>query len=292
MKNISFFSYKGGAGRTSLLYNTLPFLAEELGATENNPIIVLDLDLDSKGLTYLVNGNSNINAIQVLKGDTAISSARGGSLKTHPFFKQLCPIGELVGLSPDNNGAILFVSANAKEGAEYLGVTNNYDGRYASLKALNRLCEDYNCKSIVMDTPTGNQLPGECALTISHKIVTVMRITKQFRRGTFEFLKEKDECFSQKEFCIVPNAVPDVTGTGYDIDKIIGEIRMNVQSVISSNNKVDMSFIGEGCRGINEVSLFKFTEENLRRLSDIRELRQDELAAFNMYRLLAKVLAR
>ena len=53
MKNISFFSYKGGAGRTSLLFNTLPFLAQNLGATNTEPIIVLDLDIDSKGLSFL-----------------------------------------------------------------------------------------------------------------------------------------------------------------------------------------------------------------------------------------------
>ena len=68
MVNISFFSYKGGAGRTSLLFNTLPFLAENLRATEKEPIVVIDLHLDSNGLSYIVEKASRINSIQVLRG--------------------------------------------------------------------------------------------------------------------------------------------------------------------------------------------------------------------------------
>ena len=48
MKKITFFSFKGGSGRTSLLYNTLPFLANELKASPEEPIVVIDLDIDSK----------------------------------------------------------------------------------------------------------------------------------------------------------------------------------------------------------------------------------------------------
>ena len=69
MTNISFFSYKGGAGRTSLLYNVIPFMADKLGATEKEPIIVIDLDIDSKGLTYLIDRDCDINSVQVLKGE-------------------------------------------------------------------------------------------------------------------------------------------------------------------------------------------------------------------------------
>ena len=54
MKTISFFSYKGGAGRSSILYNTISFLAKELNATSEHPIVVMDLDIDSKGLSYLL----------------------------------------------------------------------------------------------------------------------------------------------------------------------------------------------------------------------------------------------
>ena len=44
MLQVSFFSYKGGAGRTSMLFNTASYLADELGATPDEPIVIIDLD--------------------------------------------------------------------------------------------------------------------------------------------------------------------------------------------------------------------------------------------------------
>lgn len=67
MKKITFFSFKGGSGRTSLLYNTLPFLANELKASPEEPIVVIDLDIDSKGLSLLFEGASFPNTIQLLQ---------------------------------------------------------------------------------------------------------------------------------------------------------------------------------------------------------------------------------
>ena len=54
MKKIAYFSYKGGAGRSSLAYNTIPLLADALNATAENPIVLIDLDVDSAGLTFLL----------------------------------------------------------------------------------------------------------------------------------------------------------------------------------------------------------------------------------------------
>ncbi|MEG2454563.1 MAG: hypothetical protein RSB20_06820, partial [Clostridia bacterium] len=99
MKNISFFSYKGGSGRTSILYNTIPFLVKELGATETEPIILMDLDIDSKGLSYLLAEKSKINTIQILKGCDYVNTInRNMSIQEHPFFKNLSPVGCLFGL--------------------------------------------------------------------------------------------------------------------------------------------------------------------------------------------------
>lgn len=292
MINISFFSYKGGAGRTSLLYNVLPFLAEKIGATEMEPIIVLDLDIDSKGLSFLIEEDSGVNSIQVLKGDKAIGYRHTGSIREHPFFKQLCPIGDKVGLSGDKARSILFVSANSKEGITFLGDTNNFDGRYISLNALNRLCYNYHCKAIVMDTPAGNQLASECALSISNKIVTTMRITKQFRRGTQEFLREASSRFENKEFIIVPNAVPDAIDDVYDIEKIIMDIAGNSKKSIECNSRniVNLKMVEDGRMGIKEVNLFKLVEENLKKESRLRKLLKDEEMAVQMYELLAEEL--
>ena len=294
MLKVSFFSYKGGAGRTSVLYNTLPYLAERLKATETEPIIVLDLDLDSKGLTYLANRVSNINTVLVLKGDM-VNLRSAAPLLDHPFFKELSPIGADLGLQPSLDRSILFVSAPQFNNQNYLGERTNYDGGNASLQPLMRLCMNYKCKAIVIDTPTGDQLASTCALKISNKIVTVMRITKQFRKGTEEFLRsEKVANFNNKEFIIVPNAVPDPTGTDYNIDSYMREIARFSQDAIQSNsqeNRVNLKFVENGMKGINEVNLFKFSEENLKKEAERRKLTNDELKATEMFKLLAEELA-
>ncbi len=292
MINVSFFSYKGGAGRTSLLFNTLPFLAEKLHATEKEPIIVIDLDLDSKGLSYLVERTSGINAIQVLKGDNAIGFRQMGNISEHPFFSKLVPIGALAGLDPNLDRSILFVSANTKEGAKYLTENgNNYDDGNVSLSALNKICRNFNCKALVMDSPAGNQLTAEKSLSIDHKIVLAMRITRQFRKGSEEFLKEKSAEFAGKEYIIVPNAVPKTDGTIFNMQNIMSNIAMLAKNAIGDSNKLNLSMLENGRAGVNEVALFKFKEESLKRESAERELTEDEKNAIEMYKLLAEELA-
>lgn len=294
MINISFFSYKGGSGRTSLLYNTLPFLAKELNATNQEPIIVVDLDIDSKGMSYLVNENSKINAIQVLKGDSGAICGRIRDVKIeeHPFFKALVPMGALVGLDRSLNRSILFVSANAtNEDNKFLDNTNNFDPARAGLESLNSLCNSFKCKAIVMDTPAGGQLAGNLALRITSKIVTVMRITKQFRKGTYEFLKEKSAKVFNKEFILVPNAVPNCEDTIYSMNNIMQGIRQDAIEHVQ-NNKLNLNMINDNINGVNEVKQFKFEEKNLNFEAITRTLVEDEEKAVERYKLLAKELAK
>ena len=290
---VSFFSYKGGAGRTSLMINTLPHLAEKLHATEKEPIIVLDLDLDSKGLSYLIEQESKFNTIQVLRGDSAIGFRQMGNISEHPFFKELAPIGAAVGLDAALDRSFLFVSANSKEGAEFLSDNGNYDGSNISLQTLRRMCRNFNCKAIVMDTPAGNQLSAECALSISNKIVVAMRITRQFRKGTEEFLRKKSESNnSEKEYIIVPNAVPPVEGTPFSIDNIMHDISSSVCNAVGEAARVNLNLIQNGHNGINEVGLFKFREDSLYRIAHDRELTADEKRAVESYKMLAEEIIK
>ena len=48
----TFYSYKGGSGRSTTLINTIPHLIRELGATPEEPILLVDADLESAGITY------------------------------------------------------------------------------------------------------------------------------------------------------------------------------------------------------------------------------------------------
>lgn len=51
-KCFSFYSYKGGSGRTTTLLNVTKHLAEFYEATPEKPILIVDADLESAGLTY------------------------------------------------------------------------------------------------------------------------------------------------------------------------------------------------------------------------------------------------
>lgn len=290
MINISFFSYKGGAGRTSLLFNTLPFLAEKLKATEKEPIIVLDLDLDSKGLSYLVDKTSGVNSVQVLRGDDAIGLRQLGNIQNHPLFSKLVPLGAAVGLDPSLDRSILFVSAHEKEGASSLSENGNYDSAKVSLASLNKICRNFNCKAIVMDTPAGNQISAECARDISKKIVVTMRITRQFRKGTEEFLSQK-AAGSDREFIIVPNAVPKAEGSDYNMQSIMSNIATLAVNAVKNSRNLNLKLLEDGRMGINEVNMFKFTEDSLKKVSQYRSLTEDENNAVEMYKLLAEELA-
>ena len=299
MTNCSFFSYKGGAGRSSLLYNILPFFAQAIGATNQEPIIVVDLDIDSKGLSYILHDKefeAPFNCIQVLRQDESIDFDRDEEdISKHPFFTGLEPVGVKVGLDRSLNRSVLFLTAHStsKEN-RYLGNMSNFDSDSVSLRELNSLCEDMHCKSIIMDCPAGFQLTGMLALGISQKIVTTMRITKQFRIGTYDFLSEKSKEYSGKEFIIVPNVVPKPEDTGYDVGSIINEIVARTKESISETNKCNLSMLTNGRLGINEVKMFKFEESNLKyeESENGRTLKPDEQEAVESYKYLSEELAR
>ena len=54
-KYCTFYSYKGGSGRTTTLLNTTKHLTDVLNVTKEHPILLIDADLESAGLTYFFN---------------------------------------------------------------------------------------------------------------------------------------------------------------------------------------------------------------------------------------------
>lgn len=290
MQVISFFSYKGGSGRTSLLYNTVPFLADELKATSEEPIIILDLDIDSKGLSFLLKGpngvSSDINALHVLNRDAIIT---GCSMNKAKFFEKMLPVGKLLGLGEARESIVLFISANNI--TKYMQ-ENTFDSKNFELDYFVAICARMNCKALILDNPAGAQLSGDLALSVSDKIVTVMRITRQFREGTVEFIREAGERFSGKQFIVVPNVVPR-DSNNYSIEKILKSIEAGIKDVENDENEYNLDLFTQGNRGINEVNLFKFEEVNLRRKleSGYAALEEDENRAMEMYKKLAWVLA-
>ena len=58
MRLFSFYSYKGGSGRTTVLLNTVRHLVKKIDASPERPILLVDADLESAGMTFFFNRNN------------------------------------------------------------------------------------------------------------------------------------------------------------------------------------------------------------------------------------------
>lgn len=290
MKKIAYFSYKGGAGRSSLAYNTIPILAEELNATPEQPIILLDLDVDSAGLTFLLNVQDNGYYVQdIVNGRIPgiIRSPEDTPISEHPFFSKLVPVGKKFGLSINKNNSILFLPVKTGLNMEF-----SYDRPENYLRGVEKLCKKYNCKAILFDTPAGDQLTANWSLEVAKDIITTMKITYQFRRGTIDFLKRKDKEYKEKNFILVPNCVPvetiEIDGVKYNYDAVRQDIIIKVKEVMTQNN-VNTKMLEDGNFGIPEVKRFKLEEGILYKLETFTE---DEQKAYNMYNKVVELLLK
>lgn len=62
-KCYTFYSYKGGSGRTTTAINTIKHLVEYLGATAEKPVLLIDADLESAGLTYFLDCDKKFSSM-------------------------------------------------------------------------------------------------------------------------------------------------------------------------------------------------------------------------------------
>ena len=305
MKTISFFSYKGGSGRSTLAYNIIPILAKEhIRPTADHPIIVADTDVDSCGMSYLLKVENKItstNCVQHLLG-TPFDSKPTGSIKTHPFLSQLIPVGNAYGY-PDND-AILFLPA---QDGKNIGkdAKNNYSeaggpSYMESLKSFLRLCDRaYGVPCVIFDSPVGNNALANVSSEAATVIISVMRPTTQFVNGTHRYWRDVEndaKMFSgDKHIVLVPNVIPqnqtEINGLRYPdaaISKIRDDFRMDFEDSIMNTYHFDMLDPNEF--GIPAVDRFMWIEDSLY-IRGEETLNENEKKALGRYRKLAKVIA-
>ncbi len=217
MKIVSFFSYKGGAGRSTLAYNTIPILAKDfIHPTAKNPMIVLDTDIDSCGMTYLLDTPLNPikidenYCVQSLLAD-GCDQSKTATIKEHPFLSHLCPVGHSFGY-PENDAILLLP---AKSGKRILDNSiANYDDSNNPLKSrmdvFVNCCERMGVSAILLDSAVGDNLSAVISNNIADVIVCCMRPTRQFREGTKLYLKRisNSRISAGKHIVVVPNVVP------------------------------------------------------------------------------------
>lgn len=298
MQVIDFYSYKGGAGRSVTTINTIPLLAREVQATKENPILLIDLDLDSAGSTYLLDKadvfkeNKRLDIVEYFTGPFLPMKKMVDNFIEHPFLKHAVDVSENLGLS---EGSVLFMGVNDSEvNKDYKIESNNIKKRLTMLK---RVCKHYNFKAVVFDSASGNQEIAQLALSISTKIVTCMKATTQFRNGTFRYFNalQKSKRFKENaEIIVLPVAIPKseiyVAGKLTYKEDSLNRIIENAKKL--SNVNVSFDFINQESFGIPEIESFKWREKILHVYKDHNELQKDEHQAYKQYEKLARIISR
>lgn len=291
MKTITFYSYKGGAGRSSTTLNTLPYLVKSLKASANAPILVLDMDLDSAGMTYLlgldIHFKGRYDVKSFLMGEETWSENSVGALDAHEFYQKFVPVGEILGV---DNEAVMFLGVDDAKPVD----NNQMDGtKEGVFNKFSRFCRKNGVKAVVIDSSAGDQFSALLSTSAANDIVCCMRPTMQFRIGTFNYLHRLSEKTSEKRIILLPTVVPNADK---EIDgemqrlKAINNIAERVEDL--SIDDVCMDFVNEESFGINEVERFKWKEGVLYKIGQESTLSADEKMATARYEKLANVIAR
>lgn len=323
---ISYFSYKGGSGRSSLAYNTIPFLVKELNASSKHPIIVVDLDVDSAGLSYLLvpeligkkktqekietsTYNGLIEEKQYITTNALIDLKKRNLFDEYDYiykqsddFNQMplkrlfCPIGKEFGLEEEEDNTILFIPANPNDKVGKFDEQGN-----DRIEKFVTAMENYNAAAIIFDMPSGDQLLARIVMQECDKVVLCMRITEQHRIGTLEYLRRNKDSIEGVTFIPVPNAVPretlSINGTIVNFEHLRDSIRESLNRVINeeSNQTCDCDFgmFEDGYFGIPEVTRFKFKEGILFKDRKINlKLSSDEEKAIDAFERVARLLVK
>ena len=296
MLKLSCFSYKGGAGRTTLAMNIVPFLAEKLGATVKSPLILVDMDIDSCGITYFLHQENCANmrsySVQALFGyyGSIPKEEMVTDPEEHVMFTHMCAVGEYFKFPAK---AILFLPA---EPGGALGA-NNYDGGMPDqLTDFLEECEDVGCCGVLFDSAVGDQLTARWSNAVADKIICCMRPTEQFREGTNRFFEKFDQGTGRdKTVIVVPNVVPtdpmDITVGGRNLhypdhakEKIKESFRDNINRGV---NEYNMEMLEGASFGVPKVDRFMWHEGIL---NSIENLTANEREALACYRKLAGII--
>jgi len=279
---ISLYSFKGGAGRTLCTANLVGLLAHEIGATQDAPIVLLDMDLDSAGLTIMLEqadavGKRSLNMSKLMSGKT--------SLKGDENIVQLKKEG-LVDISAEVDaptGSVLFIGAEPVGHKAEPGKASMGDSMVALLEAF------YACQvsAVVMDCASGLQPVADLARQLSKLIVYCCRLTGQFLWGTNMELKlfvRNSAVDERPNILILPVAIPDPK------DNKTFQNHFEVAMFELGRLEMDLSILANTFlfrNGICEVQLFKWDEKVLSLVEKSGELSSDENSALTSFRQLA-----
>ncbi len=207
---ISFYSYKGGVGRTQLLVN----IASYLCFFENKKILVIDWDLEAPGLHYFFN-KENIKSkgvidiftefVEIMKPFNELDENK------LPIFDNSC-IVKNVSNTPANKGQIDLVTAgnfdtDYKEYSSrvntfnWVEFYNKFDGA-TYIEILKKSLKDLNYDYVFIDSRTGiSDYSGIVNIQFPDVNVLVVAPTKQNFIGNLRVANNiKNSLYVEKEY--------------------------------------------------------------------------------------------
>lgn len=299
-RTLSFFSYKGGAGRSTLAFNIIPILAKEyFKPTREKPMIIVDTDIDSCGMSYLVGVSkeeiTTENCVQHLLSVGCDTSPTITSIAAHPFLSKLCPVGNAYGY-PINEAILLMP---AKDGMPISGKDNYGDKDNPLSKKIDSfltVCKRFGVPAVIFDSAVGNNATANISNEAADVIICCMRPTTQFTDGTERFLsslESMDKTFSEKNIILVPNAIPRgesmINGDKYP-ETAFSKIRNNFENKFDNDRTIHryhFDMLDRNAFGIPVVDRFMWCEDILYTRTDLDE---NEKMALERYKKLAGVI--
>jgi len=290
METITFYSYKGGSGRSSTALNTLPYLVDVLEANKKSPILLLDMDLDSAGMTYLLGldkhfQNDTYDIKSFLRAEENWSENPASSLDEHTFYKKFVPVGEKLGVE---NEAVVFLGVDDGKSIDNGEMTGDKEVVFTKL---DHFCRKNNISAVVIDSSAGDQYSALLSIQASSVVINCLRATTQFRIGTFNYLYRLKTKNIDKKIILLPTVVPIqdrvIDGIQQRQDAV-RDILEKIKALGLDNIKTD--FISIDKLGINEVERFKWREGVLYDIGRKQSLTDDEKEATERYSRLAHTI--
>lgn len=301
LKVISYFSYKGGAGRSTLAYNTIPILAKDhLHPTKDHPLIIIDTDLDSCGMSYLLGVDGDVKddcCTQDLLKNGLKSLERPEHIWEHPNFKNLFAVGDRFGYDKES---ILFLAAKDVKDVDDQGNYSDTNNPFVEkLKNFIDVCKYYKVPAVILDAAVGNNASANATNQVSNTVVCCMRPTIQFVNGTVRFLKSLENGGSfdgRKKIIAVPNVIPqeevvvdDKKYPDYAITRITTQFKMLTANLPEDSDiTYNLEMLDKNAFGIPAVKSFMWREGQLATQDDLND---NEKLALERYKKLAAVIA-
>lgn len=281
---ITFYSYKGGSGRTVCAANTLATIAREVDANPDNPLLVMDMDIDSAGLSKWLLGDSLDDDADVTVNKLFDGSLRLGANRDQEILlKGLRDITDIV--SPDLSERSIKLLPGTLQGRSEVIAPEGAE----SLKKWFGL-PPFNFSAVVLDSASGRQEIARWCQTKADVLVYCSRLSEQHLQGTrYDIRRVQDnltrkKISSEPSILIVPTAVPQESDTRNDLT----DMRHNRLKELSRLGGGENHSFFKG--GIPEVERFKFGEAVLEAESFNKQGSHDEKEALSAYQALSELI--